>query len=95
MGWLFVQVTGKACQGSGPSQRVNPDHSPSGKGTSGPFVGLASAGRAETQPAKFLPVAGTDVAWLRMLRNVPTEISDFLGTMAVSTHSRERRTNLT
>src|SRR5664280_117624 len=34
-------------------------------------------------------------AWLRMLCNVPTGISDFLGTMAVSTNSPERRTNLT
>ena len=34
-------------------------------------------------------------AWLRMLRNVPTGISCFLGTMAVSTIPPERRTNLT
>src|ERR1035441_3204409 len=34
-------------------------------------------------------------AWLRMLCSVPTGISDFLGTMAVSTTSPERRTNLT
>jgi hypothetical protein len=32
--------------------------------------------------------------WLRMLRNVPTGISDFLGTMAVSTPSPERRNEL-
>src|SRR5208283_1891153 len=34
-------------------------------------------------------------AWLRMLRNVPTGTSYFFGTMAVSTTSPERRTNLT
>src|ERR1035437_7690738 len=34
-------------------------------------------------------------AWLRMLCRVPTGISGFLGTMAVSTTSPERRTNLT
>jgi hypothetical protein len=34
-------------------------------------------------------------AWLRILRNVPTAISDLLGTIAVSTPSAERRTNLT
>src|SRR5450432_210719 len=34
-------------------------------------------------------------AWLRMLRSVPTGISDFVGTMAVSITSPERRTNLT
>ena len=34
-------------------------------------------------------------AWLRMLRRVPTATSDFLGTIAVSTTSPERRTNLT
>jgi len=34
-------------------------------------------------------------AWLRMLRNVPTGTSCFLGTMAVSTTWPERRTNLT
>src|ERR1017187_10890612 len=34
-------------------------------------------------------------AWLRILRNVPTGISRFWGTMAVSTTSPARRTNLT
>jgi len=34
-------------------------------------------------------------AWLKMLRKVPTGISGFLGTMAVSTTFPERRTNLT
>lgn len=34
-------------------------------------------------------------AWLRMLRNVPTGTSCFFGTIAVSTTSPARRTNLT
>jgi len=39
--------------------------------------------------------SGWMCAWLRMLRRVPTGTSCFLGTIAVSTMSPERRTNLT
>src|SRR5579872_7296451 len=62
-----------------------------------PILGVPQsvAVAVQVRQPSFSQSAGSMWAWLRMLRSVPTGMVRFFGTIAVSTTSPDRRTNLT